>query len=240
MRTPGLCALLALPAAVIIACSGSGGDAPWNTMPTADGHSSSFFPIAAGTAHDVTGGGTSCDGCHSPQSPTFAQFDCVGCHTDATTTPHHSGVNGYRWASDACYGCHPQGTADSVDHAGIFPIRGAGVAHAEVACAQCHVDPSDRRNVDCATCHTQSLAVASKHGAVADYASYADTAGCLRCHGDSQVNRVASHDSIISREEHASWCITCHPGMRSDKTWAADWNSRGCVACHGTNDPDGD
>jgi hypothetical protein len=38
-------------------------------------------------------------------------FSCTGCHTQSTTTSHHSGVTGFVWASPACYSCHPNGRA---------------------------------------------------------------------------------------------------------------------------------
>lgn len=225
----------AAAALALAGCNLSGAEAPWLTMPSPDAHST-FFPIGKGAVHDVTGGTISCDGCHSPQAPTFKQFECVGCHTDAKTTPFHAGVSGYQWSSASCYGCHPQGTASSVNHGAIFPIRG-GTKHDAVLCSQCHVDPANRKNVDCATCHTQ-LAVASKHGAVVDYPQHANTAGCLRCHADGQVNRIASHgDPGITGARHQPWCLICHPGMRTDKPWGADWQSRSCTPCHSSNNP---
>jgi hypothetical protein len=40
----------------------------------------------------------------------YTVFSCVtGCHSRASTDSHHSGVNGYRYDSAACYSCHPTG-----------------------------------------------------------------------------------------------------------------------------------
>jgi hypothetical protein len=36
-------------------------------------------------------------------------FTCFTCHDRAGTDSRHSGVAGYRYDSQACYTCHPQG-----------------------------------------------------------------------------------------------------------------------------------
>ena len=226
VRSPTLAALALLAST---ACPGRQDSAsPWNTAPTATSHAS--FPIASSSAH----GQASCDDCHSPQAPSFAQYDCRGCHGDQPTTPLHAAVAGYRWDGPACYGCHPAGTTDSPAHGARFPIRGPGVAHDAVGCAQCHVDPASRVTVDCATCHLQAT---TQHAAVGDYAAHADTAGCLRCHADGQVSTIASHGQfpIARGSRHGTVCLTCHPGLRADKPWGADFvGSLTCYAagCH--------
>jgi hypothetical protein len=52
----------------------------------------------------------SCSTCHN--SPTnYKVFTCLTCHDRASTDSHHVGRAGYRYDSQACYSCHPRGTA---------------------------------------------------------------------------------------------------------------------------------
>jgi len=68
-------------------------------------HDASYFPIYSG-AH--AGKWSSCATCHT--NPTnFAVFDCLSCHTKATTDQQHQGRTGYVYASPNCYACHPRG-----------------------------------------------------------------------------------------------------------------------------------
>jgi hypothetical protein len=62
------------------------------------------FPITTGRH-----AGIACPVCHT--NPTNYQvFSCLnGCHPQATTNGHHTGVAGYRYDSLACYACHPRG-----------------------------------------------------------------------------------------------------------------------------------
>ena len=62
------------------------------------------FPIQSGR-HS----GVACSECH--QTSDFRVFNCLGCHEQATTNSHHNGVTGYSYNSQACYACHPQGSA---------------------------------------------------------------------------------------------------------------------------------
>jgi hypothetical protein len=66
-----------------------------------------FFPISAGTPHSPTRW-NACSDCH-PSSADFRVFSCTNCHLAATMNPKHSGVNGYQFANQACYTCHPRG-----------------------------------------------------------------------------------------------------------------------------------
>lgn len=54
-----------------------------------------------------------CSQCHTNVS-NFAIFSCTtsGCHPQAQTDPHHTGVNGYVYSPTSCYTCHPTGSGD--------------------------------------------------------------------------------------------------------------------------------
>jgi hypothetical protein len=61
------------------------------------------FPLSG--RHNVA-----CQQCHTTPS-NFAVFSCTVCHARSTTDGKHNGVNGYRYDSNACYACHPNGRA---------------------------------------------------------------------------------------------------------------------------------
>ncbi|HSA96263.1 MAG TPA: cytochrome c3 family protein [Acidobacteriota bacterium] len=61
------------------------------------------FPITSGRH-----AGVACSECH--QTSDFRVFTCLGCHEQASTNSHHSGVTGYSYNSQACYACHPNGS----------------------------------------------------------------------------------------------------------------------------------
>lgn len=65
---------------------------------------SGFFPIP----HR---GVSSCDSCH-PAPEGTASFSCTGCHTKSRTDGNHRGNSRYRWESQACLDCHPNGRGD--------------------------------------------------------------------------------------------------------------------------------
>jgi hypothetical protein len=191
-----------------------------------------FFPIHDGATH----AGISCATCHV--DPTNRKVvDCIGCHTAPTTDPLHSGISGYEWTNPQCLSCHPKGGIPGVDHAAWFPIHD-GATHAGISCSTCHVDRSNRKVVDCVTCHTAST-TDPQHGQVGGYGR--TSALCLRCHGDSQVKRVSTHlpFAILSGYKHyRSSCLTCHPVARTDKPFAQDFNPFDCLSCHSKGDMD--
>ena len=220
-----------LAAALGAACAGEGG-APWLTAPSPGQHGVRYFPIDAGSAHAVA----TCDDCHGAFA-TFTRYDCLHCHTgdhadEAALAARHAGVASFRFASDACYGCHRDGVG--VDHAALFPISSG--AHAGAACAECHLDPASRSVLGCAGCHEHEQAkMAAAHAAVGDYAF--ESARCVRCHGDAQVTRVATHLPflIVTPGKHlgqSAACLRCHPAARADKPFAADFSVKDCLVCH--------
>jgi hypothetical protein len=232
-------AAVALAALALAAAGCQPNEAPWLTMPSPDEHASRFFPATAGSTH----GECACNDCHGATGG-FELFDCLHCHTGAHSDPaavaaSHAGVASFAWDSAACLMCHKDGIG--VDHAPIFPI--ASGAHAGAACSQCHVNASDRKVLGCAGCHPHEQATAAgQHGQVSDYAF--DSARCLRCHADSQVDRVSAHTgfAIGAGSKHPSSgrgeCLRCHPALRADKPFGADFGVSDCLGCHDRADTD--
>ena len=141
---------------------------------TAENHT--WFPIAAGTAHELgrtvlqSDGPIACEGCHNePDAGTFAQFSCLGCHMHEQSINDrlHLSEKLYSYASErpsdggvllGCLSCHPAGAKVPYDHAGI-----------DDKCAACHdvetpfaalpkagfTHPS-RGAADCGACHVKT------------------------------------------------------------------------------------
>ncbi|HET6439495.1 MAG TPA: hypothetical protein VFG59_15610, partial [Anaeromyxobacter sp.] len=198
----------------------------------------------------------------------FSAYDCLGCHAQPATDSAHSGVAGYLYGNASCYGCHPSGTAAPANHdTALFPAIGSTTIHAQnnVTCTECHTDlahPDDPANFACASCHNALSGFAGSHDPAQNAAlngvailtvrtsctssttlSLTDPASCLGCHADSQVNTVASHpgddDAFGTGAHRTAGCLTCHVAMRTDKTFATDFNksgatqsSPGCATCH--------
>ncbi len=254
----GVAALLAVAAG----CGRAGSAAPWLTMPTPTTHAA-YFPIGPADPHGqatvlplLPAGSDYCNGCHSVNvggvfqpAPSFTQFTCTGCHVPVVPGVFHddpvalgqlhAGVPGFAFTDAACYGCHRSGIG--VDHAPIFPLP-HGDATGIAACADCHVDPTDRTVLGCAGCHPHDLTtMATAHAAVGGYQF--TSALCARCHGDSTVpTTVAAHAFPIAPGVRHSGtpdgaCLTCHPGSRpAPKAFAADFSTFDCLACHAQAD----
>jgi hypothetical protein len=71
-------------------------------------HDAQYFPIYSGR-HDGTW--ENCQTCHT-QPDNFQVFSCLSCHRQSETDGHHDEVGGYRYDSNACYQCHPNGRAE--------------------------------------------------------------------------------------------------------------------------------
>ena len=211
---------------------------------------SSFFVVGGSHA------GFTCDQCHAPSAAGFALSEqgvtCTGCHTDAATTPVHSGVSGYAWSNAACISCHKDGGAglpanhDTAD----FPVT--GTVHAGIGCSACHGATRALADITCVPCHAQA-ATATIHAKIPatktgtrdgkTYTNYQwKSAACLTCHADGQVNAISSHprfDHGLTGSGHAPFCLTCHVATAppGGKAWSADFSQSTCLACHTTNNP---
>jgi predicted CXXCH cytochrome family protein len=72
-------------------------------------HDGPYFPIYSGKHR---GKWNACADCH-PNSSNYRVFECILCHEHSNQTEvdsKHRNVSGYRYASTACYQCHPRGT----------------------------------------------------------------------------------------------------------------------------------
>jgi len=140
-------------------------------------HSAKYFPIDLGPHQPLA-----CSDCHVWKT-TSRPFTCQGCHAHDSDVlkPVHASVTGYRYDSNGCFGCHPDGREaplSASDHsAQFYPILSG--SHNGDPCANCHTDPTTAKTFVCTTCHTQSQS-ATQHATVGNY-TWGD-AGCYGCH----------------------------------------------------------
>jgi hypothetical protein len=68
------------------------------------------FPITSGNHASPP---LLCSQCHTTIS-NFSIYSCTtsGCHSQASTDPHHTGVRNYVYSPTSCYTCHPNGSGD--------------------------------------------------------------------------------------------------------------------------------
>ena len=194
-------------------------------------HDAEFFPIFSGLHQNEW---TDCATCHTVASDRTV-YDCVSCHEheQATTDGIHGGMNGYSYASTACYDCHPTGEGGSfTDHdAQFFPIFSGSHNNEWDLCASCHPSALDRSVFDCLSCHEhRQVAMDGQHGTMTGYSF--TSAACLECHPTGVKGTYTAHDveffPIFSGRHNNEWgsdCATCHdvPLDRSQFT---------CLSCH--------
>lgn len=189
------------------------------------------FQISGTSSH----ASLTCNDCHG-SFDTFKEYTCTDCHAheQTVTDANHSSVADYSYVSTACYGCHPDGTASGVDHAAIFLI-GSGTKHEAAACADCHVDSTNRAVVDCtsASCHPEGTMDSAHSGVLSGADGYLWTTNdCLACHSTPSVFRVRSHNNCVRHE--GARCRTCHSSELTGKPFqASDFDRSSCTACHG-------
>jgi hypothetical protein len=215
----------------------------------------------------------SCNGCHydkaaAAPSASFRVYTCTSCHVLLRSGVYHddpqaafqawhvaagvtqfdatvaaANVLGVAPLDVACRTCHPSGIA--VDHAKVFILPHQDVAGTVVAkCADCHLNPADRTQLGCASCHPHDLpATATGHALVPDF-SATDSALCARCHEDGKIPvAVSAHAAgakgfVVGTGLHAGAtggaCLTCHDQSKvtPPRTFVADFSKTTCVACH--------
>ncbi len=225
-------------------------------------------PLPGQTAPD-------CNGCHydkaaAAPSATFKIFTCTHCHVLLRSGVYHddpqasfqtwheaAGVNqfaatvasanviGVAPLDAACRSCHASGIA--VDHAKVFTLPHQDAAGTIVAkCADCHLNPADRTQLGCASCHPHDLpATATGHLLVPDFQP-ADSTLCARCHEDGKIPvAVSAHAAgaggfVVGTGAHAGAaggaCLACHDQKKATppKTFVADFSLTNCTGCHVT------
>lgn len=232
----------------------------------------SHDPSAAATTVTCTGCHTDpstfrtfdCISCHNHSDQTaltvlhpgvafvYTSQACYDCHRNGIAAPADHNTRFF-----------PVGAGTA--HAGI----GCAQCHTDLA------NPNDPHNFACASCHVAAapplpspfpphgpVNIPDGVGVLAVHILTVHTGenttgpsltltseNCLRCHADSQVDPVAGHSTsseAFSRSAHAeAGCITCHPGVRTDKPFAANFAaartasraSPGCITCHATIGP---
>ncbi len=179
------------------------------------------FPLTG--AHQAI----ACNACHGDGRFRGAPRSCRGCHED----PHRA-----QFGKGECTTCH---AADSstfrirpFDHAkqAGYPLEGA---HAEAACARCHVEEKGVRvyrglSTACTACHTD-----------VHRAQFKGT-GCDRCHTSREAWTAKGFDHGKTRfpldKAHAPVaCDRCHlPVRQPDGATAVQYRplSTECQSCH--------
>lgn len=197
--------------------TGSGGDF--------EEHDALFFPIYTG---NHAGAWDDCSECHTDPSDRSV-FSCTACHTQAETNPIHSGITSYVYESSACYTCHPTGeSGDFLEHDALFfPIYSGTHDGTWGDCITCHINPVDRSEFSCLSCHDQST-TDNIHAGLSSYVY--NSQDCFSCHPDGEEGEFTEHLTyfpIYTGPHTAVWaeCTDCHP-VPADRTIFD------CLPCH--------
>ena len=136
-------------------------------------HATTRFPLTG--AHR----NAACEACHAA-GYTGTPTDCYACHQadyQQTNNPNHASAS----FPTTCTTCHSTTawSPSTWDHEPIFPIESG--AHQNMACAQCHVVPSNYSTFECILCHEHAQSTMdNKHQDVRNY-QWVSTA-CYGCH----------------------------------------------------------
>ncbi|PKP30762.1 MAG: hypothetical protein CVT99_11605 [Bacteroidetes bacterium HGW-Bacteroidetes-16] len=194
-------------------------------LPSTFNHDGQYFPIYSGKHN---GEWNSCVECHTNPS-NYSVFSCIDCHEHNQTdmADEHQGVSGYQYNSDACYACHPDGSADNVfnHNTSNFPLTGA---HNTVACSACHESGYAGTSTICVDCHVENYNQTSNP----NHLAIGISTDCELCHttnpGWSPATfpthgnyypLTGAHTSI------ANDCSSCHQGNYNNTPNA-------CAGCH--------
>lgn len=160
-----------------------------------------------------------CNGCHKPGTNyRKAPSACMACHREDDA---HKGNLGKQ-----CGNCHDENNWKEArfDHAKTkFELRDA---HADVACAKCHVDQRFAKTPrDCLSCHRKDDAHKGAFGA-----------RCETCHKETKWEQPSFRHDIDTRfrllGRHSDVrCTSCHSGQLYKKKAPTR-----CRDCHGKDD----
>ncbi|MCF8233954.1 MAG: hypothetical protein K9G67_00885 [Bacteroidales bacterium] len=198
-------------------------------------HDGLYFPIYSGEHQGEWG---TCMECHTDPND-YTLFSCIDCHehNKPDTDEEHDDVGGYIYESQACYQCHPTGSAeDGFDHSQTqFPLTGA---HITTACVDCHADGYEGTPMQCVACHEEDYGQTTNP----NHQSIGLSTECQNCHTTNPGWQPATFDEhdglyfpIYSGEHNGTWneCLECH-------TDPSNYNLFTCIDCHEHNKPDTD
>ncbi|MGE5436682.1 MAG: hypothetical protein ACM3O3_05590 [Syntrophothermus sp.] len=193
--------------------------------PASFDHDARFFPIYSGKHQ---GQWQNCSDCHTTVN-NFSVFSCIDCHehNKLETDGHHSGVNGYVYASQNCYACHPNGsTLGAFNHSlTTFPLTGA---HININCINCHQSGYVGTSKECKSCHLTDYNGAQNPNHLA--AGIPKT--CENCHTasgfvPSSFNHTTTGFELTGKHNEIQ-CSSCHSGT------VLGLNNL-CINCHQNN-----
>jgi hypothetical protein len=235
--------------------------APAITAPTAATHDR--FPIASGP-HAVE-----CNTCHGAGA-SFREFNCTACHAhdQGLTDQLHKGVATYSYTATSCFACHPDGSRQAFDHAGI--ATGCEACHAVGApFAALPYTPAgggafthpDMSGNDCAACHSRTSwqAGATPPARVSDPArnvlvnallpAYAATSIASFTTQAETLVMPMNHTSAALPSSVMSGCANCHVITDTGSYYPGKLHAslanlglpqpQACLDCHSTSMPVG-
>jgi hypothetical protein len=173
-----------------------------------------YFPIGEGAVHALgrataLDGEIKCTSCHALTVTNYAQFECTGCHEHAedAVQPLHQFFDPYVYVSEACYGCHrdgttsnsPRGRADATDPAHDVAVSAL-------------VPTWSATSIVSVTQANQSLPMHFTHRSAQIPA--AAKGKCASCHADAEIGNFypgqfhGSLDALVLPQPAA--CSDCH------------------------------
>ncbi|MEZ4910823.1 MAG: hypothetical protein R2774_08165 [Saprospiraceae bacterium] len=192
-------------------------------VPSTFDHDGMYFPIYTGKHR---GEWNECMDCHTTQG-NWAQFSCIGCHSNPETDVEHDDVGGYIYASNACLACHPSGDANVIfDHNTTgFALMGG---HSGVDCIACHASGFQSMSSACVDCHQTNFDQSSNP----NHQQLGLSTDCTQCHTTSPGWSPATfnnHNTFYAlngaHASIASDCAACHNGNYTNTPTT-------CVSCH--------
>lgn len=188
-------------------------------------HDAQFFPIYSG---EHRGEWNSCTECHSNPS-NYQLFSCTDCHehNQADMDDEHEGVGGYVYSSQACYECHPTGSAEGGFNHNLtnFPLSGG---HLSASCLQCHADGYQGTSTLCFDCHAADY----QQSANPNHVAAGIDNDCATCHTAAPGWKPATFDVHSqyypltgAHAGIANDCFTCHGGSYTNTPGT-------CSGCH--------
>jgi hypothetical protein len=173
-------------------------------------HDNQFFPIYSGS-HNGTW--NSCTDCH-PNTGNYAIFSCINCHNNqADLNDKHGDVGGYAYNDQACYECHPSGSAESSfnHNASNFPLTGV---HITTECSACHTNGFAGTPTICFACHEPEYNQTTNP----NHNTIGIATECETCHTtdpDWKPALYPNHNEkypLLGAHATAANCFSCHEG----------------------------